>query len=386
MLKCSSRMGVFLLCAGHAINDFYQNFLPVLIPILIDKFGISLTMSGMLVMANSIAANIMQPFFGYTFDKHNASWVLLISIPLCGLTICSMEYASSEITMFAIAVLLGLTVSSFHPLGSSLIKQIVSEKNLGKAMSYYVAGGNVGFAFAPVVVVTFMEIFGYENLIFMAIPAVLLGWKMWQSRLHTIPSAQRAAVSGRAPSISDVLKQGNVLRLNFAMGLRCWTLTVVAVFLPLLMQTSGYSGMTSGIVLTIFLAGYASGGLAGGALGDQIGHKLIMVVTPLLAVLPTYYFFNNPSTEILSMIALFFAGAFLQAGQPSSMVWATKLMPQFVGVASGMMLGIAYGLGSLGTALTAAVGEHIGLLPAITASILPGVLASFVLMTVPYEK
>lgn len=386
MLKCSSRIGVLLLCAGHAINDYYQSFLPVLIPILIAKFGISLTLSGMLVMANAFAANILQPLFGYFFDKHNNSKYILLMIAFCGITICCINYATTPFLMFVTVIALGLTVSSFHPLGSSLVRKIVSERNLGKAMSYYVAGGNFGCAIAPIAVVWFLEQFGLDSFIFMAIPAVLLALIYWLTGIHTLPSVQDGISTKEMPPVSSILKNKHILKLNFAMGMRCWTLTAISTFLPLLMQTSGYSNITSGWMLTLFLMGFASGGLAGGALGDRLGHKRIMTYTPLMAVLPIYYFFTNPSTEILSVIALVLGGAFMQAGQPSSMVWATRLMPQFVGVASGMMLGISYGLGSMGTAITAAVGEQIGLLPALILTIIPGVIAAFTVMTVPYTK
>ena len=43
-----------LLSTGHAMVDFYANFLPILLPLLMIKFGLSLTMCGVLVMVASV--------------------------------------------------------------------------------------------------------------------------------------------------------------------------------------------------------------------------------------------------------------------------------------------------------------------------------------------
>lgn len=50
------------LAAGHLLNDFYYNFLPILLPIIMPKLGLSLTMSGLLIMVYAITSNLLQPF------------------------------------------------------------------------------------------------------------------------------------------------------------------------------------------------------------------------------------------------------------------------------------------------------------------------------------
>ena len=42
MQKGSSMLNIVLLSCGHALNDFYNNFLPVLLPVLIVKFDFHL--------------------------------------------------------------------------------------------------------------------------------------------------------------------------------------------------------------------------------------------------------------------------------------------------------------------------------------------------------
>ena len=46
------------------LTDFYTNFVPVLLPTLMERLDMSLTASGMLVLAMSIASNVLQLAFG----------------------------------------------------------------------------------------------------------------------------------------------------------------------------------------------------------------------------------------------------------------------------------------------------------------------------------
>ena len=55
-------------------------------------------------------------------------------------------------------------------------------------------------------------------------------------------------------------------------------------------------------------------------------------------------------------------------------------------MASGMMLGFSFGLGSLGTAITAALGDQIGLTPALLVSSLTLPLAAICTVFAPFPQ
>ncbi len=57
-MKYETRHAVALLSTGHGMVDFYGNFLPILLPLLMTQFGLSLTMCGVLVMVSSVTTNM----------------------------------------------------------------------------------------------------------------------------------------------------------------------------------------------------------------------------------------------------------------------------------------------------------------------------------------
>lgn len=384
-MRFSARVSVVLLAFGHLFNDFYCNFLPVLLPIIMPQLDLSLTLSGLLIMVMSIASNMMQPVFGFLMDRHRMSWLLIPVIPFGAICICTIGFLTTKAMLFLLIALTGLSVSAFHPLGSSLVAKVAPAGRQGQSMSLYVAGGNIGFAFAPVVIVAYTQALPLSALPWLILPSLCMMGLYAYSGLACFSTIQETSPSDRLP-LRKMLQNPSVVRLNIAMGLRCWTHVAVSTFLPLLLVSAGYSAMISGTLLTLFLAGCACGGITGGMLGDRFGHKRIILGALILAVAPTAYFFTHAGTAPLSLLALFLSGAFLIASQPSSIVWAQRAMPGSAGMASGMMMGLSFGFGSLGAALTAAIADQIGLAPALLLTTLPLILSIFVAAATPYPE
>ena len=376
-----SWFAVTLLTMGHFFSDFYANFLPALLPIIMPKLGLSLTMSGILIMALSFTSNVLQPFFGYFMDKKNLNWLLLITVPCGAIFICYTGLVQTQFMLFLLVSLSGLAVSIFHPLGSSLISKVSSPQKLGLSVSIFVAGGNLGFALAPIIIIYFTEIYGLDALPLLIIPSFLLAFCYYKSGLYR-PSLRIVSKKPKPFSLSSLLKKIDLVKLNIAMGLRAWTHVAVTTFLPVLLVNRGYSLTFSGIMLTIFLIGAATGGLIGGYLSDRFGLKKIVAGSLALGILPTYLFLTSNEITWLSWILLFLCGAGLQGSAPSSLVWAQKILPNNAGMTSGMMLGLSFGLGGIGAALTGAAADYIGLSTALIWTIFPLALAAAITLTI----
>ena len=262
-------------------------------------------------------------------------------------------------------------------------------------MSFDIVSGNVGFAIVPVVVTAFIEYFSLELLPLLAIPGFLLGAAYYFSGIYCLPSAnakksrlarENGQDRGQNISFREIVSNRAVVMLNAAQALRCWTHVAVSTFLPLVLLSHGYSSMMAGSLLAVFLLGSAAGGISGGELGDRFGHKRLIVTYLAVSALPILFFFEYPDAGIWTMLALFLGGACSHGTQPSSIVWTGRLMPKYIGVASGMMMGLCFGLGSVGAAITAALGDYVGLETAMLLSVLPMAVAAIITALTPYPK
>lgn len=374
-----------LLSSGHFFSDFYANFLPVLLPLIMPKLGMSLTMSGLLVMVLSFTSNVFQPFFGYLMDKKNLNWLLLFVVPGSAVFICSTGLAETKTALFILVALSGVAVSIFHPLGSSLIGKVAGGSRLGVSVSLFVAGGNLGFALAPIIIVSFTQSYGLTALPLLMIPSFILAAlyyisKLYKPRLRVVPGDRRA------PNLARLIRQPELIRLNVAMGMRAWTHVAWTTFLPALLVLNGRDATYAGFMLTVFLSGSVAGGLLGGYFTDRIGLKKVIVVSLALGVIPTCLFFIDPENTAASLLWLFLSGAGLQAASPGSLIWAQKLLPRNQGMASGMMLGLSFGFGGVGAALTGALADFIGLSASLLLTAAPLALAALVTWTIPDPK
>jgi FSR family fosmidomycin resistance protein-like MFS transporter len=68
---------------------------------------------------------------------------------------------------------------------------------------------------------------------------------------------------------------------------------------------------------------------------------------------------------------------------PASIVWAQEMIPNNAAMASGMMLGLSFGLGGLGAAITGAMADMIGLQSALLYSLLPLALSVPLTYSIP---
>jgi len=347
------------------------------------KLGLSLTLSGVLVMVFSFTSNVLQPFFGYLIDRNNLNRLLLIVIPSGAIFICSTGYVHTTIALFFVIAISGIAVSCYHPLASNLVSAVADKKNSGLSLSLFVAAGNLGFALAPLILVYFTEIFSLSALPFLILPALVLSIFYYHSRLYTI---ETAGSQNKPFQIKALLKNSALVKLNLAMGLRAWTHAAVSTFLPILLISRGEDATAAGILLTIFLIGAALGGMAGGFFNDRFGYKKVIIYSLLLGILPTCLFFSTNAITPLTMLYLFLCGASLQAPQPSSIVWAQKLLPNYGGMASGMMMGLSFGLGGIGAAFTAVLADSIGLSTALLLTAIPLGLAALTIAVTPKIK
>ena len=110
----------------------------------------------------------------------------------------------------------------------------------------------------------------------------------------------------------------------------------------------GVSVKASQLFLFVFLAAFAIGTVAGGMLGDKFGRKYVIWFS-ILGTAP--FSLAMPYLTLpLTIICTFMAGLIIASAFSSIVVYATDLMPDKIGMISGVFFGLMFGLGGLGSA------------------------------------
>jgi FSR family fosmidomycin resistance protein-like MFS transporter len=126
-----------------------------------------------------------------------------------------------------------------------------------------------------------------------------------------------------------------------------------------LMEKFHLSIQSAQIYLFIFLGAVAAGTILGGPIGDRIGRKQV-IWTSILGIAPFTLILPHVDlmwTAILSVII----GFTLASAFPAIVVFAQELMPNKVGMVSGLFFGFAFGMGGIGAAVLGQVADIYGI-------------------------
>jgi FSR family fosmidomycin resistance protein-like MFS transporter len=288
-------------------------------------------------------------------------WFVAFGPLVAAVFLSSIGLAPTYGALVALLMLGGIGVAAFHPQAAALAGDLSPRR--GIAMSFFVTGGTLGFAFGPLFAVGVVGMFGLDRTWVAAIPGLLVGTLLlaWFARV-----APKPRHSGALPALSELRP---VLRplalLYFVVVFRSAVSYGFMTFLPLRLHQHGFAVATGGWILTAYLALGALGGFLGGWLADRWGGRRV-VVASFLGATPLYFAFLY-LPDVPGLVALILGSFVLQASLPVNVVLGQELSPRHSSTISSLLMGAAWGVGALLISPIGALADHFGLTAALTA-------------------
>lgn len=346
----------------HLLNDMLQSLLPAIYPILKSQFALSFVQIGLITLTYQIVASLLQPLIGHYTDRRPQPFSLAVGMgfTLVGMVLLGLAGTFSIILLAAAFVGIGSAV--FHP-ESSRVARMASGGQYGLAQSVFQVGGNTGGSLGPLLAAFIVVRYGQRSIAWFSIAAfaamaVLVRVGRWyrQHRALGDPARGRRAhapVSRRRTNAAMAI----LLVLIFSKYFYLASLSNYYTFF--LMHKFGMSVERAQLYLFLFLGAVAAGTIIGGPVGDRIGRKRviwwsILGVLPFTLVLPSA---NLGWTAALSVAI----GVILASAMPAILVYAQELVPERVGLVSGLFFGFAFGMGGLGAAVLGALADRSGI-------------------------
>jgi MFS transporter, FSR family, fosmidomycin resistance protein len=366
------------LSSGHLATDLAQGALPALLPFLIVKFDLSYTMAAALVLAATISSSLVQPAFGLWSDARGALWLLPAGVALAGVGMAMAAVAPSYFLLVLAVLVSGLGVAAYHPEGSKFASYISGERR-ASGMAFFSVGGNVGFALGPVVASGIVLALGLRGGLLLALPGLAVAAVLLAVRPYLEDFAP-AADAGRREAAGPGRPDGLALLLG-VVGLRSVAHMGLFTFVPLYEIARGHSEARGTVLLSLFLLAGAIGTLFGGRFADRFGRRVVLLgsfvaATPLILVYAL-------AGGVVGEVALVLSGAAVIGTFGVSLVLSQEYMPGRVGMASGLSIGLAIGLGGVAALTLGAVADAIDLETAVVATAAGPALAFFVTLLLP---
>lgn len=345
------------LMLGHFTVDMYVGLLPVLYPLVMDRFTLDLKTVGFISLAYSGVASLSQPFFGWIADRYGTRFTGL-ALLWTAITFATIGFAPSFEVLIILAAFAGMGSGAFHPLGAVNASAVIPEKQRNTAMSVYVTGGTFGVASGPLVGALVFALFGVRGTALMILPGAGIAlWLLYEMRSIALPRPERFA--GAAARVLAPIPYATVAIIVGVMMARMWTLFGIQAFIPTWYKEIGYSASFYGPLATTMVLASAVGAIGSGRLADRFGRREIILWSLILSIPPLLLF-----TWITGPWAFLFGaliGLSAASTGPLLLVMAQQLMQGRAGVASGVILGLGFVTGAIGVPVIGALADNIGI-------------------------
>jgi MFS transporter, FSR family, fosmidomycin resistance protein len=378
------------LTGTHVVDDLYQGAVPALLPFLALERHYSYAGLTGITLAATFLASVVQPGFGALTDKYrHLGWLTAAGLLLAGLGVGLCGLGDKYVITWVGVALSGIGVAAYHPEATRTARGIAGDST--QAMSWFSVGGNAGIALGPVIVTPVLLATRLHGTPLLALPAVVMaailavrrpwneagtpqadgGWR--GAAAIARPAAPDRAMSRREPQRGVRRAAGGSSpraskddwhgfgRLTVVVVLRSVTYFGLASLIALFVIRRFHEPTAAGsAALTVFVGTGVIGTLTGGWLADRwhrigtlrLGYGLAVPGLLLLAFAPD---------AAVVFIAAIILGIALFAPFAVQVTLGQDFLPNRIGIASGVTLGLAISVGGLATPLFGLLADSRGL-------------------------
>nr|WP_062213702.1 MFS transporter [Streptomyces sp. NBRC 109706] len=327
---------------GHACVDVYQGAVAALVPYFVAERAYTYAAASGLVLAASLLSSVAQPLFGLLTDRRAMPWLLPVSTIVGGLGIALSGLGGSYALTLVFVAVGGIGVAAYHPESARVAR--VASGGSNTAMGWFSLGGNLGFAFAPILVAVVVGVGGLRFSPLLVLPA-LVGSLLC---LPVLRGMRRAAVTTGAPAPPPARRDDwpSFVRLALAVVCRSIVFVGLSTFVSFHVRERTGGGMAAGTAaLVVLYLGGAVGTVLGGRLADRRDRVTVVRRSYLLTVLAVAGLVLVPGPGIYLFVALTSAGLYIPFSLQVTL--GQDYLPNRVGTASGITLGLTISVGGL---------------------------------------
>ncbi|HWK28330.1 MAG TPA: MFS transporter [Solirubrobacter sp.] len=337
---------------AHAVDDLYQGLVPAAVPFFVLERGYSYAAASGLALAATFGSAIPQPLIGHLADRHALRWLAPAGLILAAIGVGLSGLVVPYPAVFALLLVSGFGIAMFHPPAGRDARRAAAHS--ATAMSYFAAGGSVGFFVAPALATPALAAWGLQATALFIPPAVLMAFVLSRhQRRQLAQAATHHAHAGRdQPRMFGLLAAVEITRSCISFGIN----TFVALYW---IRHLGASAGLGGTALTLELGGGIAGTLIGGRIGDrlgllravQVGNALLIPAFVALLLCQNPYA-ALPLVALLGLVTNIPFAVLIKLGQ--------DYLPSRPGTAAGVTLGLAVSAGGLFQPVLGVIADHHG--------------------------
>jgi MFS transporter, FSR family, fosmidomycin resistance protein len=358
--------GLSVIAFAHGLSDFYSGVVPFVIFYVVTREHLSPAYQGLLGFVWYLTSSIIQPLFGAYTDRRGRWWFLPAAVLL---TVSAVSVAGIVHTLPVLTLCIaagGLGSAIMHPEAGKYSAMLSGTRKAG-GISVFQIGGQIGYSIGPAVVAVLLARYGGAGTLALFAPGAIGTALLFGAMRRVDRSAVRAHrdAAQKADAHDEHTDRLGVGLLVASTGLRYFTTAAFVTYLPNLMVARGESLPVAGQIVSAFLLISAIGLLAGGYLADRWGAVPVSVAS-LCSAVPCFFGFFVLG-GFWSIALLLCASILLAVQNAPGVALVQAMLPRNLGMALGLMNGVAFGAGSALVALVGIAVARAGAAPALQA-------------------
>jgi MFS family permease len=357
---------LWLLSVAHAVNHAQAVILPLIFLELIDEFGVGVQEVTLVAAAGAVGSGAVQATYAYLTRHVARRWLMAAGGMLFGLGFAAQAAANSFMAFAVTNVLSRIGGSPQHPVGNGLLAEQYPPERRGFAISAHISGGNVGTVVAALAGPPLLALAGWRGVsILFGIPAVIiaLAFVRWvrESGADRLAAIRHGSVR---EGMRTILREPRIRRTYLASvlggggrGLGVANLFALLYLTHVLQLPEGtvnlmYAGL---IVLSVPMP------LLAGWLSDRLGRRPTIVGAYVGGAIGFVAFMAAGSSLVGLWVGIAIMGLFSFAESPQLQALLADIVPTGLrDVAFALYFTLAFGVGSMWTALYGTIIEAVG--------------------------
>jgi len=346
---------VLVLAIAHLAHDTFSAILAPLLPLLIAKLGLSLSVTAFLDIIRRIPA-LFNPILGLLVERTGSKYIVILTPAITATSMGFVGLASSAGTLFILLFVAGVSAALFHVPSPVMVKD-VSGNRVGTGMSFFMVGGEMARTLGPVLVISAVSAWGLEG-IYRIIPLGLAASLVLFLKLRNYKPPQRFTKAKEKGDTRRVLKEQRLFLISLAGFILFQNVakSALTLFLPVYLTEQGCSLWYAGISLSVLQFFGVVGTFCAGNISDRIGRRNTLLVSSVATVIFMGLFVWSNNIILLAAVGLFLfaSGPVLLARTQDT---GTN-MPTFM---NSMYMFINFGVSSLAVFCVGLLGDGVGL-------------------------
>jgi FSR family fosmidomycin resistance protein-like MFS transporter len=334
---------------------------------LATALSLSNTTLGLVSSLAIILPGLSQPFFGWLADRLGGRWVMAGGVLWMASFYLFTLFIPGEAALIFL-VLGSLGSGMFHAAGSAQATVAGREAFPGRdttPVSIFTLFGQLGYLTGPLLAGVLLDRWGGYGLILPCSVGIAIGALaafLLNPNRHT-PAAGAAEVPPeKAARPARQMAWNSILALFGVAVFQAWASQNITIFMPKFVADLGQPASVYGLLLPLFTIGGVFGNVVSASLADRIGRARFILIVMLASVLPVAGLaMTGYSAWMYLLLPLYGAG--ISAAFPVIVALAQRLVPGGMGMVTGLVLGILFSSGALGTMVSGALADAVGFLP-----------------------